>query len=172
MEKIIVYVDDGAHAQQQLAPMTRSGLGGAPRTHWVLVACAPRMTHRISKWVSHSARENWRAKWADKLFAQIVPGLQASGDLVTVVLAKGPLPELTDQLKAEHGTSRVLDARRPKFGPEPSPSGGRPCLHKEQALGLARRRAGHGRHAVAGRGISARHQVPGPRRPRCYALLP
>ncbi|MGE0333290.1 MAG: hypothetical protein AB7P37_21625 [Ramlibacter sp.] len=121
MEKIIVYVDDGAHAQQQLAPMTRGGLGGAPRTHWVLVACAPRMTHRISKWVSHSARENWRAKWADKLFAQVVPGLQASGDLVTVVLAKGPLPELTDQLKAEHGTSRVLDARRPKFGTEPSP---------------------------------------------------
>jgi hypothetical protein len=132
MEKIIVYVDDGAHAQQQLAPMTRSGLGGAPRTHWVLVACAPRMTHRISKWVSHSARENWRAKWADKLFAQIVPGLQASGDLVTVVLAKGPLPELTDQLKAEHGTSRVLDARRPKFGPEPSPQAADPASTKNR----------------------------------------
>jgi hypothetical protein len=118
MEKIIVYVDDGAHAQQQLAPMKNSGLGGNPRTHWVLVACAPRMTHRISKWVSHSARENWRAKWADKLFSQIVPGLQASGDVVTVVLAKGPLPELTEQLKAEHGTTRVLDARRPKMGPD------------------------------------------------------
>ena len=111
MDKIIVYLDDGAHAQQQLAPMKNSGLGANHRTHWVLVACAPRMTHRISKWVSHSARENWRAKWADKLFSQIVPGLQASGDLVTVVLAKGPLPELTEQLKTEHGTSRVLDAR-------------------------------------------------------------
>lgn len=118
MDKIIVYVDDGAHAQQQLTPMKNSGLGGNPRTHWVLVACAPRMTHRISKWVSHSARENWRAKWADKLFSQIVPGLQASGDVVTVVLAKGPLPELTEQLKAEHGTARVLDARRPKAGPD------------------------------------------------------
>ena len=136
MEKIIVYVDDGAHAQQQLAPMTRSGLGGAPRTHWVLVACAPRMTHRISKWVSHSARENWRAKWADKLFAQIVPGLQASGDLVTVVLAKGPLPELTDQLKAEHGTSRVLDARRPKFDPEPSPQAADPASTKNRRWDL------------------------------------
>lgn len=123
MEKIIVYVDDGAHAQQQLGPMTRSapGSGPASRTHWVLVACAPRMTHRISKWVSHSARENWRAKWADKLFSQIVPSLQARGDLVTVVLAKGPLPELTDRLKAEHGVSRVLDARRPKFDPDPAP---------------------------------------------------
>jgi hypothetical protein len=44
------------------------------------------MTHRISKWVSHSARENWRAKWADKLFAQVVPGC-ARGDAVTPVLA-------------------------------------------------------------------------------------
>lgn len=122
MDKIIVYVDDGAHAQQQIAPMKNGGLGGSHRTHWVLVACAPRMTHRISKWVSHSARENWRAKWADKLFSQIVPGLQASGDFVTVVLAKGPLPELTEQLKAEHGTTRVLDARRPKMGSE-LPSG-------------------------------------------------
>ena len=126
MQKIIVYVDDGAHAQQQLAPVSSSAPDGSLHTHWVLVACAPRMTHRISKWVSHSARENWRAKWADKLFAQIVPALQARGDLVTVVLAKGPLPELTEQLKSEHGTARVLDARRPKFGPEPAPEGEKP----------------------------------------------
>ncbi len=127
MDKIIVYVDDGAHAQQQLAPMKNGGLGSSPSTHWVLVACAPRMTHRISKWVSHSARENWRAKWADKLFSQIVPGLQASGDFVTVVLAKGPLPELTEQLKAEHGTTRVLDARRPKMGPDLAPGAAEPA---------------------------------------------
>jgi hypothetical protein len=118
-------------------PHEEHGQGSAHRTHWVLVACAPRMTHRISKWVSHSARENWRAKWADKLFAQIVPGLQASGDSVTVVLAKGPLPELTEQLKAEHGTSRVLDARRPKFGPEPSPHGAGDPASGRQALGHA-----------------------------------
>ncbi len=123
MDKIIVYVDDAAHAQQQLAPMKSSERAGAAatRTHWVMVACAPRMTHRISKWVSHSARENWRAKWADKLFEQLVPQMQASGDTVTVVLAKGPLPELTEQLKREHGTARVLDARRPKFGQDLPP---------------------------------------------------
>ena len=108
MDKVIVYVDDPAYARQQLpAP------AGIP-THWVLVACAPRMTHRISKWVSHSARENWRAKWADKLFDQVIPPLQARGDPVTPVLAKGPLPELTRVLMAEYGTARVLDVRRPK----------------------------------------------------------
>ena len=109
MDKVIVYLDDPAYARQQL-PVAAVG---SP-THWVLVACAPRMTHRISKWVSHSARENWRAKWADKLFDQVIPPLQARGDAVTPVLAKGPLPELTRLLMAQHGTARILDARRPK----------------------------------------------------------
>lgn len=108
MDKVIVYLDDPAYARQCMPAAE-----GAP-THWVLVACAPRMTHRISKWVSHSARENWRAKWADKLFDQVIPPLQARGDAVTPVLAKGPLPELTRMLMAEHGPARVLDVRRPK----------------------------------------------------------
>lgn len=107
MDKVIVYVDDAAHARAQLP-------AGAQPTHWLLVACAPRMTHRISKWVSHSARENWRAKWADKLFAEVVPPLRERGDTVTPILARGPLPELTRALMAEHGTARVLDVRRPK----------------------------------------------------------
>jgi hypothetical protein len=106
MEKVIVYLDDAAYAQAQLS--------ASQPTHWLLVACAPRMTHRISKWVSHSARENWRAKWADKLFEQVVPPLRQRGDTVTPILAKGPLPELTRALLAEHGEARVVDARRPK----------------------------------------------------------
>ena len=98
MDKIIVYVDDAAHAQQVLSPLLESETAGM---RWVLVACAPRMTHRISKWVSHSARENWRSKWAEKLFGQTAPWLQAHGDTVTTLLAKGPLSELTDKLQAE-----------------------------------------------------------------------
>lgn len=125
MDKIIVYLDDAAYAQQQLAPM-KSGLSNdagrhGGETHWVLVACAPRLTRRISKWVSHTARENWRTKWADKLFAQVSPALRGHGDQVTTVLAKGPLPELTRKLISEHGASRVLDARRPKFGEDLQP---------------------------------------------------
>jgi hypothetical protein len=112
MEKVIVYLDDPAYARQQMPAAE-----GIPR-HWLLVACAPRMTHRISKWVSHSARENWRSKWADKLFEQVVPGLQERGDTVTPILARGPLPELTRHLIAEHGDLRVLDVRRPKQAPD------------------------------------------------------
>ena len=113
MDKIILYVDDAAYAREHLQRLAPAADSAAAR-HWVLVACAPRMTHRISKWVSHSARENWRTKWADKLFNEVVPPLRERGDTVTPILAKGPLPELTRALMAEHGVEHVLDVRRPK----------------------------------------------------------
>lgn len=116
MEKVILYVDDAAYAREFLAKMAAEGNGRAPR-HWVLVACAPRMTHRISKWVSHSARENWRSKWFAKVQEQLLPAMQSeAGDVVTPVLAKGPLAELTKRLRLEHGVAQVIDARRPKAG--------------------------------------------------------
>jgi hypothetical protein len=116
MENIIVYLDDAAYAQQQLAPMQ-----GGVATHWVLVACPPRMTRRISKWVSHSARESWRASWAAKLFGCIVPQLRSAGDEVTTVVAGGALLDLTKKLTSQHHAARVLDARRPKFGQQLQP---------------------------------------------------
>lgn len=131
MDRIIVYLDDASYAQHQLAPM--AGDAGAPPTHWVLVACAPRMTQRISKWVSYSARESWRERWAEKLFAEVVPQLRERGDEVTTVLAKGPLPQLTKQLSNQHATSRVLDARRPKFGQNLAPvTADQPTSHEER----------------------------------------
>ena len=115
MNKVIVYLDDPAYARQCM-PAAAAG-----PTHWVLVACAPRMTHRISKWVSHSARENWRAKWFSKVQEQLLPVLELGGSQVTPVLAKGPLTDLTKRLKLEHGTARVVDARRPKIGVDLEP---------------------------------------------------
>jgi hypothetical protein len=120
MEKIILYVDDAAYARELLSRLTPEAVGTGAR-HWVLVACAPRMTHRISKWVSHSARENWRNKWLAKTHEQLLPLLQLENGQVTSVLAKGPLAELTQRLKMEHGTARVIDARRPKIGVDLEP---------------------------------------------------
>jgi hypothetical protein len=120
MEKIILYVDDAAHAREFLARLASDAADAGPR-HWVLVACAPRMTHRISKWVSHSARENWRAKWFAKVQEQLLPALRLEGGQVTPVLAKGPLAELTQRLKLEHGAAQVVDARRPKIGVDLEP---------------------------------------------------
>lgn len=123
MEKVILYVDDPAYAREFLARMAAAETDAGVR-HWVLVACAPRMTHRISKWVSHRARENWRLKWSDKLFASIVPPLVGRGDQATPVLATGPLTELTQQLMQEHGDMRVIDARRPKLDGSSAPAAG------------------------------------------------
>ena len=98
-----------------LQPMTLSSKPRNP-ARWIIVGCAPRVTHRVSKWVTNSARESWRGKWADKVFGQIVPQLQRNGDTVTTQLARGTLFELTESLMKQHGIARVLDARRPKFG--------------------------------------------------------
>lgn len=119
MDKIIVVLDDVEFARHLLLPM-ESGSPGP--THWILVACPPRMTRHISKWVNHTARENWRAKWAEKVFLQIRPELESRGDRVTPVVAKGPLSEMTTQLQKSHGACRVLDARRPKFGQDLAPA--------------------------------------------------
>ncbi len=121
MEKTILYVDDAAYARDFMARHSADAASSQAPRHWVLVACAPRMTHRISKWVSHSARENWRGKWMAKVEDQLVPLLEAGGNEVTTVLAKGPLTDLTQQLRLTHGAADVIDARRPKIGVDLEP---------------------------------------------------
>ncbi|MBK7549984.1 MAG: hypothetical protein IPI20_20285 [Rhodoferax sp.] len=84
-------------------------------SQWVLVACAPRMTRHISKWVSHSLRElACQLERKKKLFAQIVPIFQGPGRYGRNRGA-GPLPTLTERLLTQH-RSAVLDARHAKFG--------------------------------------------------------
>lgn len=122
METIILFVDDAAYARDQLRLHVPSQPAAIGAVHWILVACAPRMTHRISKWVSHSARENWRAKWFAKAQEQLVPLLNQGDCQVTPVLAKGPLSELARELKLRHGAAAtVVDARRPKVGVQLEP---------------------------------------------------
>lgn len=113
METIIVYLDDAEYAQPLLHSLSQSPR--AAETHWVVVGCAPRITHRVSKWVSNRTRENWRNKWADKLFADALPTLERSGAKVSARLARGPLAELVEQLREELGASpQIVDLRRPK----------------------------------------------------------
>ena len=114
MNNIIVYVDDAAYALQMLQPMRRADSVNAP-VRWIVVGCAPRVTHRVSKWVTHSARDNWRRKWADKVFSQIVPTLAAPRHHVTTLLADTSLGQQTEWLIQQHGAARVLDARRPRM---------------------------------------------------------
>jgi hypothetical protein len=112
----IVYLDDAAYAEDKLAHL----LAQPQAKRFVLVACAPRMTRRIGKWLSHSSRENWRDKWCEKLFSQFVPRI-ARQDHVFCEVADGPLPQYTETLLKDLGEAQIIDARRPKFGFEMPP---------------------------------------------------
>ena len=115
MERIAVFVDDAEHAQQMLAPMLAEG---APRARWVVVGCAPRLTHRIGKWVSHSSREQWREQWARSLQQRLEPLFKgASVESCEWTLAREPLDRVGTKLRARLGAEmRLFDARRPKLG--------------------------------------------------------
>jgi hypothetical protein len=116
MDNIIVFIDDAEYAMHHIAPMRAGAGASSPRTQWVLVACPPRMTRHISKWVNHTARQKWRTKWADGLFNEVKSQLQSPQDLIATELANGPLVEQTQDLLAKYPAARVVDARRPKFG--------------------------------------------------------
>ncbi|NML16241.1 hypothetical protein [Azohydromonas caseinilytica] len=109
MEIIAAFVDDAAQALRVLKPLS------GPGTHWVLVGCAPKLTHRVSKWVSHSSREQWRTRWAAQLFAELRPQLPAGR--IDTLLARQPLSEVAQQLQQRHGRGlRMIDARRQRLG--------------------------------------------------------
>ena len=118
MDNIIVYMDDAEHALHQLAPMM--GGSNAP-VQWILVACPPRMTRHINKWVHHAARVQWRQKWANKLFENLVPQLDFGSSRVIRAVAQGPLVDMSRELQLQYGAARVLDTRRPKFGHDMAP---------------------------------------------------
>lgn len=118
MRKIVVLVDDASYTQGRLGAALLDEAASARPTDgdWVLIACAPRLTHRVSKWVSHGAREHWRTKWAHKLFGELDPWLNAKGlSDAQRLLARGPLQELLDELRPDE----VIDARRPKLAEAP-----------------------------------------------------
>lgn len=116
LDTYIIYLDDAQYLRDKFEDLLRQ-----PQTkRFVLVACAPRMTRRIGKWLSHSARENWRDKWCEKLFDQVVPMIRRE-DHVFCEVATGPLPEYTAMLLKDLGQAQVIDARRPKFGVEMQP---------------------------------------------------
>jgi hypothetical protein len=124
MEKIIVYINHADHALALLAPMKRQTSGsssGAEGTRWVLVACAPRMTRHVSKWVTGSVRQSWREKWCAKVLAQLAPILKTEGDQVELVVAREPLVQMTADLLAKYGPARVLDARLALAGQQLQP---------------------------------------------------
>jgi hypothetical protein len=95
---------------------------GAAPTHWIVVACPPTLTRHIGRFVSRTARAQWRERWAETLFADLDLLLKATpGAQVDKVLAKRPLPVVCARLEARYGPLRLLDARRPHLGKPDDP---------------------------------------------------
>jgi hypothetical protein len=147
METIIVFIDDANYALQMLQPMMPRA--NHTPTRWVLVGCAPRITRRTSKWVTQSARHSWQSAWADKVFAQLKPSLQqpdrAFDEVIThLAPSRQSLCELTQSFTQQYGSSRVLDARRPKLGHELQPVTVGQQQESRQMTGYATALAGAG----------------------------
>ncbi len=125
MKTMIVYVDDTAHTLKMLQPMlpSSSKATALPPMHWVVMGCAPHVTHDISKWVSKEALALWRQDWADAALGQIEAFLKESGCTVSKQLTNFKLPLIaqTEALTLQHGQVQILDARRPKFGQDLEP---------------------------------------------------
>lgn len=114
METLIVFADEVTHAVQHLQSMH---VPACP-TRWVLVACPPRLTRHSSRWISHRARRDWRARWSQELLAAARGVISTPGHEVILRVADQALEQLTPDLRREFGPARLLDIRRPKFGVE------------------------------------------------------
>ena len=118
MERIAAFVNDAAHARHLLQPM----LSAAGPTHWILVACPPRLTRHVGRWVSQPARRAWRERWGDQLLGQLAPDLASrSGSQVERLVAHRPLVEVSARLMTRFPGLRLLDARRPLLGKSDEP---------------------------------------------------
>ncbi len=120
MEKIILYVDDAAYAREFLArlapkPAARGaapvGAGGLRPAH-----DAPHQQVGEPQRARELARQVVRQGAGAGAAAAAHGGAQ-----VTAGAGQGPLTELTQRLKMEHGAARVVDARRPKIGVDLEP---------------------------------------------------
>lgn len=117
MENLIVYVDDGDYALHQITPM----LVPNQPIRCVLVACPPKLNRHTSKWVTKAALRRWRTDWAEKTLLPLKQVLVGQGQKVTTRVALDSLVDLTEALKVEFGSARILDARRPKLGQDQEP---------------------------------------------------
>lgn len=113
METIAVFVNDAQHGLQAL----QAAASNSQQARWILVACPPRLTRHAGRWVSNSARAQWRERWAAELFAQLEPAWRAqTGVSLEKQVAKRPLVEVAERLAAKWSGLRLLDARAPRWG--------------------------------------------------------
>lgn len=132
---VIVCLDDAQAAGPALAALMA---GAPPGTRWVVVACAPRMTHRVSKWLSHRARENWRERWARRLHEELARVLPHGAPAFAFELARQPVPEVWQRWQQQaQGNARLVDLRRAPEPPGDAPTAWRQGWVAQAVAGLS-----------------------------------
>ncbi|HWH81401.1 MAG TPA: hypothetical protein VNU71_04105 [Burkholderiaceae bacterium] len=111
MQTIAVFVNDVAAARRALQPLAKA----AAPARWIVVACPPALTRHIGRWVSQSARRQWRERFGAELFAALVPELPAGAAVETLVAGR-PLAAVSARLQARWPGVQLLDARQPRVG--------------------------------------------------------
>jgi hypothetical protein len=112
METYVIYINDKAHAMNQVLPLLEDNLPA----QWVLVGCPPRIHRHTSKWLTQRALKKFKSDWIDVNLKEISDMLSQRGNRVHTRLAHGPLVQLTKAFKAEFIHPRIVDARKaPEF---------------------------------------------------------
>lgn len=108
METYVIFINDTAHAMNQVLPL----LEDSQPAQWVLVGCPPRFHRHSSKWLTQRALKKYKTEWTDSNLKEIVQLLKERGDSVLTRVAHGHLIEVTKALKSEFAHSRLVDARK------------------------------------------------------------
>lgn len=110
MKTVALFIDDAAAARLALQPLMQSRDAG----RLILVACAPKLTRHVGRFVSHAGREQYRQRWARDLFTELQPlwSVAPRGTVETMV-AKAPPEVIVQRLKLHEGSELLaIDARK------------------------------------------------------------
>jgi hypothetical protein len=107
METFVIFANDRTHVMDQVMPL----LEDTHAANWVLVGCPPRMTRHAGKWLTQRALKRFKDEWTETNLRDIADILKKRGDNVVTRVAIAPLLQMTNTLKAEFGSIRIIDAR-------------------------------------------------------------
>lgn len=110
MRTIALFIDDAAAARIAMQPLIQSRAAGRV----VLVACAPKLSRHVGRFVSNAGREQYRQRWARELFTELQPlWATAPRGTVETMIAKAPLEVILQRMKVHEGTDLLaIDARK------------------------------------------------------------
>jgi hypothetical protein len=107
---VALFIDDAAAARLALQPLLQS----SHPAHVILVACAPKLTHHVGRFLTNASREQYRDRWARDLFGELQPlwSVAPRGTVETMV-ARAPLEVMVQRMRVRLGSELVaVDARR------------------------------------------------------------